>query len=339
MNRNTEGNRLLIGLIGGVALILMTMITAIFLVSRRPIVVVVPSGSAPFNANIPSLATGPLMGGPPVPAAESKPIPEIVVSKMAAAPTLDDPLDPAWNRVAVVEVDLAPQQVAQPVLEKGSVAKLRIQAVRDDRRYVWRLNWDKREVADKSDVAQFTDAAAMQFPLVDGAPYTMGGPALPVRMLYWKATWQKDVDQGFQGLAGIHPNSDSDLYWFAEGKEAHESSGSVDNPKSKQWMIAVQSGNPMVDFQRKHPIEELTAHGFGSGTHVADTPSRGRGKWKDGQWFLVLDRPINKADPLIRRFDSSPDKQLVAFAIWDGSEGNRGGRKQNTNWLPMRITP
>ena len=111
MKRNTEGNRLLIGLIGGVALILMTMITAIFLVSRRPIVVIVPSGGATSNANAPSLATGQSMGGPPATTAEVKPTPEIVVSKMAAAPTLDDPLDPAWNKVAVVEVDLAPQQV------------------------------------------------------------------------------------------------------------------------------------------------------------------------------------------------------------------------------------
>lgn len=147
------------------------------------------------------------MGSPSATTAEVKAIPEIVVSKMGAAPTLDDPLDPAWNKVAVVEVDLAPQQVAQPVLDKGSVAKLRIQAVRDDRRYVWRLNWDKREVADKNDVALFADAAAMQFPLADGAPYTMGGPGLPVCMLYRKATWQKDVDK-----------TDNDLYWFAEGK-------------------------------------------------------------------------------------------------------------------------
>ena len=107
MKDNTEGSRLLVGLVGGVALIVMTMITSIFLVSRRPIVVVVPGGGTPSNASAPSLATGSSMGGTPVPTAEVKPIPEIVVSKIATAPTLDDPLDPAWNRVAIVEVDLA----------------------------------------------------------------------------------------------------------------------------------------------------------------------------------------------------------------------------------------
>jgi hypothetical protein len=33
-----------------------------------------------------------------------------------------------------------------------------------------------------------------------------------------------------------------------------------------------------------------------------------------------------------------PDKQLIAFAVWDGDNANRG-KKQITNWLPMRLQP
>ncbi len=335
MNRDADSNRVLIGIIGGAALIVLTMITAVFLVSRRPIVVVVPAGGA-------------LSGGPMAPAlptssssataaTASKPIPEIAISKVATAPGVDNPFDPIWEKIAVVEVDLAPQQVAQPVLEQVSIVKLRVQAAHDDERYIWRLNWDQPQPIDRSEVASFSDAIAMQFPLVDNAPYTMGGPGLPVRMLYWKAIWQKDVDQGFQGNEKLYPNSEADLYWFAEGKEPHSASGSINNPAAKQWMIAAQSENPMVDFERKHPIEELTAHGFGSGTHVAQTPSRGRGVWRDGQWFVTIDRPIDLDDPLIQRFRNNPVKQMMAFAVWDGKGNNRGGRKQITNWLPMRI--
>jgi hypothetical protein len=337
MNRNRESNRLLIGIIGGAALIVLTMITAIFMVSRRPVVVIVPSGAGAPGAVAPPVGMPPGANAGPA-AAAAMPIPEISISKVAVTPTTDDPLDPQWEKVATVEVDLAPQQVASPGLEKGSISKLRIQAIHDDKRYVWRLSWDKPEIADTSDVAQFTDAVAMQFPLADGAPYTMGGPGMPVRMLYWKAIWQKDVDKGFQGLAGIHPNTDADLYWFSKGEREHDAAGSVDNPQAKQFMVAAQSGNPMVDLNRKSPIEELTAHGFGSSTHVPDSPSRGRGAWKDGKWYVVFDRPIDTKDPLIARFNSTPDKQLIAFAVWDGTGGNRGGRKQITNWLPMRIT-
>jgi DMSO reductase family type II enzyme heme b subunit len=342
MKRDADSNRLLIGIVGGAALILMTMISSIFLVSRRPVVVVVPTGNevaAPV-ALMPAASASAASAAPAASAAASAtplPIPEISISKVASAPTTEDPLDPAWNKVAVVEVALAPQQVAQPTLEQGTVPVLRVQAVRDDNRYVWRLNWDKPQAANIVEVAQFTDAVAMQFPLVDGAPYTMGGPGLPVRMLYWKAAWQKDVDQGFQGLAGVHPNAHYDLYWFAEGEEKHGTKGSTDNDLARQFMVAAQAKNPMADYHRQHPIEELTAHGFGSGTHVGDTPSRGRGVWLDGQWYVVIDRPISTSDPLIERFNAAPDKQLIAFAVWDGDHANRGGKKQITNWVPMRI--
>lgn len=337
MKRDDTNNRLLIGIIGGAALILMTMVTAIFLVSRRPIVVIVPDKQAANAATLPATAGGPASATSP---AEAPP-PEISVSRIVSAPAIDNPLDPAWDKVAVVEVSLAPQQVAQPVLEKGTITKLRVQAVRDDKRYVWRLGWDKPQMAETMDTAKFTDAIAMQFPLADSAPYTMGGPGLPVRMLYWRAAWQKDVDQGFQGLGGLHPNTDSDLYWFAKGKsdsELHAADGSIDNEAAKQWMVAAKSGNPMADYNRKQPVEELTAHGFGSGTHVGDSPTQGRGVWQDGKWYVVFDRPINPKDPLIERFNASPDKQMIAFAVWDGDNANRGGKKQITNWLPMRIS-
>jgi DMSO reductase family type II enzyme heme b subunit len=337
MKRDDASNRLLIGIAGGAGLILMTMVTAIFLVSRRPIVVIVPDRqTAGGGVTLPAAATGPSATASP---AEAPP-PEISVSRIVAAPAIANPLDPAWDKVAVVEVSLAPQQVAQPVLEQATIAKLRVQAVRDDKRYVWRLSWDKSHVADTLDVAKFTDAIAMQFPLVDSAPYTMGGPGLPVRMVYWRAAWQKDVDQGFQGVTGVHPNTDADLYWFAKGKldsDQHAADGSIDNETARQWMVAAKSGNPMADYHRKQPVEELTAHGFGSGTHVADSPTQGRGVWHEGKWYVVFDLPISPKDPLIERFNASPDKQLIAFAVWDGDNANRGGKKQITNWLPMRI--
>jgi DMSO reductase family type II enzyme heme b subunit len=315
----------------------MTMITAIFLVSRRPIVVIVPDKQTGSGVTaLPTTTNGPTIASSPAEA----PAPEISISRLLSAPSIDDPLDPAWDKVAVVEVGLAPQQVAQPILEKGTITKLNIQAVRDDLRFVWRLSWEKPKIADSMDTAVFTDAVAMQFPLADSAPYTMGGPGLPVRMLYWKAAWQKDVDGGFQGVAGMHPNTDADLYWFAKGKtngEQHVADGSTDNEMAKQWMVASQSGNPMADYSRKQPVEELTANGFGSGTHVSHSPSQGRGVWHDGKWYVVLDRPIDPKDPLIERFNAFPDKQMIAFAVWDGDNANRGGKKQITNWLPMRI--
>lgn len=336
MKRDADDNRLLLGAIGGAALILTTIVVAMFMVTRRPVVVITPSQSAASTGTSPSLS-----GGQPAAATPEAPLPKLAVAKVSAVPDSNNPLDPAWDKVAVTEIPIAPQQVAQPVLEKGTVSVLSVQALHDESRYAWRLSWDKPSPAMDIDVGQFTDAVALQFPLVDGAPYTMGGPGLPVRMLYWKAAWQRDVDKGFQGLAALYPNAHYDMYWFSEGKgkEPHAPDGSTDNPHAQQFMVASKSKNPMADYHRKHPIEEMTAHGFGSGTHIDDTISRGRGMWQDGKWFVVIDRPIQAGDPMVERFKSAPDKQLIAFAVWDGDNANRGGKKQISNWIPMTIAP
>jgi hypothetical protein len=333
MKREAESNRLLLGAIGGAALILLLIIAAMFLVTRRPVVVITPGADVAGMAG--AIQSG--AGGPTSDAPTQAPLPELTVAKVTTVPDSNNPLDAAWDKVASVEIPIAPQQVAQPTLEKGTVPVLRVQAMHDDTRYAWRLSWDKTKPAEDVEVGQFTDAVAIQFPLADGAPYTMGGPGLPVRMLYWKAAWQRDVDGGYKGLAALYPNAHSDLYWFAEGKEPHAPDGSTDNPKAQQFVVASKSGNPMTDYHRKHPIEELTAHGFGSGTHVKETISRGRGVWQDNQWHVVIDRPIQAGDPLLDRFKASPDQQMIAFAVWDGDNANRGGKKQISNWVKMKI--
>ncbi len=333
MSSDQTNNRMLMGIIGGAVLILLVMLSSIFIVTRRPVVVVIPADGAG-----PATATGSESTAPAGLSTEAEiPPPTISVSKVSSAPSIDDPLDPFWNKIAPTEVALLPQQVAPPVLASGTIANLEVQAVKDDQRYVWRLSWEQERIADTSDVGEFSDAVAMQFPLSEGAPYTMGGPKMPVRMLYWKAIWQKDVDEGFQDWAKTHPNSDADFYWFAEGEPPYTVDKSFNDPKSKQWLIAASAGNPMANFVRKSPIEEMTAHGFGSSTHISTTPSRGRGTWQDGKWYVVLDRPIASSDPLIKRFNENPNQQLVAFAVWDGSADNRGGRKNITNWSPMKI--
>ena len=70
---------------------------------------------------------------------------------------------------------------------------------------------------------------------------------------------------------------------------------------------------------------------------MPETPSAARGVWKEGHWYVVIDRPINDSDPLIARFNSAAAQQMVAFAVWDGDHGNRGSQKQISNWISMTL--
>ncbi len=342
MAQNND-SKLMILFVGGLFVVTLAMIVVIFIATRRPVVVILPQGGQ--QTTVADLAaTGAAAGtvaGTPETAAAAQPLPEVPVIRVSNAPSVDDPLDATWNQVTQVDVPLEPQLSSEPVLELNdlTVASIGVQAVRDNQRYVWRISWEQPNACYRSNVGEFSDAVALQFPMKDGAPYTMGGPDMPVTMLYWKALWQKDIDEGFQDVSDVYPNLWNDLYWFANTTGPQDITTGFDNESSRVYMTGRAVGNPMSNIARPKPLEELTAHGFGSSTHVSQSTSNARGTWKDGFWYVVFDRPVDAADPLIARFNQNPDQQLIAFAIWDGNTQNRGGRKHITNWIPMRIAP
>ncbi len=334
---NHENQKLLITLIAAIALIVLTMVASIFMVTRRPVVVVIPGGGD--AAGTAQTASLPPPADTAAPAAAA-PLPEVTVSRLPAAPSIDNPLDPAWEQVAAVEIPLQGQQVAEPMLANATVTGVRVQSVRDNDRYLWRLSWAQAEPSTASDFGQFSDAVAIQFPLADGAPYTMGGPDMPVSILYWRALWQKDADEGFQDTVVVKPNAHNDFYWFASQTGPWSADKlAAEEPMARQWLIAHSSGNPMADFARKCPMEEIRAQGFGTSTHAGNSPGKARGRWDQGRWYVVFERPVNEGDPLIARFNLNPQQQLIAFAVWDGQAQNRGGLKSISNWIPMRINP
>jgi hypothetical protein len=332
MTQNND-TRLVPLFIGGLFAIALMMIAVIYVATRRPVVVVVPGLDGGAN-------------GPPIPSAVNEagaatvaaaPLPTISLNRVESIPSLDNPLDPAWEQIAVLDIPLEMQQTAEPMLTQNTVPKVQLQTVYNSERFVWRLSWEQAEPSYKSNVAEFSDAVAIQFPLKEGAPYTMGGPDMPVAMMYWKALWQKDIDEGFQDVTDVYPNSWYDLYWFANDTGPVSVSTAFENKDACPYMAGSAVGNPMSTVHRKQPVQELRAHGFGSSTDVPDSPVTARGAWRDGRWYVVFERPNSDVDPLIKRFFENPEQQMLALAVWDGQAQNRGGRKHITNWIPMRV--
>lgn len=343
MNQNAEKQLSLLFVISSLVIVI-GMVVVIFIATRPPVVVVVPEGAGgqPAAGSAAGGAAGEGTGaatGTGAAAAESALPPTLEIVRVPQAPTLDSPLDPFWQQVAVQTVKLEKQQSAEPMLTEQTVNELRVQAVHDGQRVVWRLSWDQPNPCYRSNVGEFSDAVAMQFPLKDGAPYTMGGPDMPVDILYWKALWQKDVDEGFQDITQVYPNLWVDFYWFANGYGPVSFAEGFQNEMAKSYQSGLTVGNPMSNPNRTKPIEELGAHGYGSSTDMGETPSNARGEWHDGVWYVVIDRPMSPGDRLIQRWQQNPDQQLIAFAVWDGNTDNRGGRKQITNWIPMKVQP
>ncbi len=135
----------------------------------------------------------------------------------------------------------------------GAVEKVEIAALHNGEVLAFRLEWaDGSENRDPNDTTAFSDAAAVLFPVVDGAPaISMGGPKLPVNAWYWRG----DSDaQGRQVVAeGIGTSRTVDVslvhthgVW-----------------KDGRWRVVIARA---LRVQSSEPVVQLDA---GSGAHFA----------------------------------------------------------------------
>ncbi len=247
------------------------------------------------------------------------------------------PLDPAWAFVPSTELPLQRQTITMPMLDEATVASIRLSGLTDGRDVAWRMSWLDPTPDANVDTGRFTDAVALQLPLTGAAAFTMGDSGEPVQILHWKALWQRDVDEHFQDVQDLHPNYWTDLYWFARGSFPFPVPDAFSDPRSHAWFVARQAGNPLADFDRNQPVEELLAEGYGSLSHQKSAVSRGRGVWADGVWTVVISRPLASEDPQDAQMGPG-FPGVIAVAVWDGGAGNVGGRKHWSNWLEYEVS-
>lgn len=233
---------------------------------------------------------------------------------------------------------MMPQQATMPWLAAGTIATLRVQAAHDGSQLAVRCEWLDDTANGIIDSGRFPDAVAIEFPLKEGAPPTMGAKDAPVQLIHWKAIWQKDIDVGYQDVADVHPNIWSDLYWFADPTRPISIRTSFKNPESLKWLVALQAGNPMAVLQRTTPVEEAIAAGWGTLTHQPTSASKGRGLWTAGKWAVVISRPLKTDDASDAQLAAGKATQ-IAFAVWDGGKGQIGGRKHWATWVDLGIAP
>jgi hypothetical protein len=243
-----------------------------------------------------------------------------------------------WAALPAIDVAVTPQVITMPLLEQASIGQVRVQGFVCGGVIAWRMAWADATIDANVDVARFTDAVAIQFPIGRDASFMMGERGKSVQILHWKALWQKDLDEHFQDVQDLHPNYWTDLYWFAEGAFPYAVPAAFTNEKSKAWFVAEQAGNPLAQFDRFDPVEELLAEGFGTLTHQEADVTEGRGEWKDGLWATVFVRPLTTDDALDHQFVRGQRGRL-SVAVWEGSAGNVGGRKHWSDWFEFKVEP
>jgi hypothetical protein len=251
----------------------------------------------------------------------------------------EDPLNPAWALIPGYRVDLLPQNVTPPHLYRTSISHLVVRSLHDGQTIAFHLEWDDGSEDPLEAIDRFRDAVAVQLPLhpEKSPPVTMGAKGNPVHVAQWKASWQRDLERGFQGVEALYPHTYSEV--LSSGPRGARQEG------AESIYPALRVKNPLAERRRRSPVEEFLAEGFGTLTHHPRQEARGKGVYRSGGWSVTIALPM-RGGPDKASLEPGR-KHPVAFALWNGSGradprgemGNSGARKHWAGWVELEIRP
>ena len=254
-----------------------------------------------------------------------------VTNEVVAAPSAALPLDPGdalWDKAREHVAALLLQDLVDPRLMKASTPEVRVRAFTNGSEIGFRLQWLDSRKDDLPGPGLSVDGCAVQMPkTIEKEPPDpqMGKAGRPVEVTFWRADWQAWADGRGDSIRDLYPNAAVDHYPFqAPSLEA----GSAGQREMARRYAPAQALDNRRSGPRESPVEDMVAEGPGTLEPEAGAGSNGKGvRTKDG-WMVVLRRrlPAGLA-PRVRTH--------VAFAIWDGSQGEAGSRKMRTGWIPL----
>lgn len=262
--------------------------------------------------------------------AKPPPLKELVATKVSADLSKPDPSAAYWASAGGGEVTLLAQPMIAPRPEKVTTAALQVQAVHDGKNIAFRLRWKDTEKSEAGRLGEFSDGAALEFPLREGPlpPVMMGAKDMPVHLFHWRAQYQRDKEKGKPTVAELYPNMSIDMYplEFKEAKGGTEAEAEAFSPGRA-------AGNPQA--YAKTGVDEIIAEGFATSSVQDGHGSAGTGVWKDGEWSLVIVRPLAIEGGSTIKVGGQSN---VAFAVWQGGQGEVGSRKSLTMaWTPVKV--
>jgi len=243
---------------------------------------------------------------------------------------------PVWEEVQPVKHPMQRQFLVLPKPADVGVKEVRLQSIHDRTNIAFRLTWKDDTENSRINITNFSDAAALQFPVKkDPLPkYFMGEEGQPVHIIYWKAWRSRDRKEGFQTVKSAYPNMTSDIYNFDYKIEGR---GTAKTEEEKNIFIPGRAAGNPLSFPHDKIVEELTAQGAGTLSSLNIENTRGAAEWKDGVWSVLFVRPLYVDDTMSVRFKSG-EKMPIAIAVWEGSRLEGGGRKAvSAAWAEIRV--
>ena len=237
--------------------------------------------------------------------------------RVEAEPVMDGSA-PEWQSILPIFLPTTSQQVTPP-MGGGAIERIGVRAVHYDERLYVMLEWSDVTPDEASDrYESFSDAAAIQFPAEAGSEVPalcMGQADQAVNIWQWRADQQREPPAlPDNGYVDLYPSTE-DLYFTAR-----------------------QAGNPLSRAEGRVGVANLVAGGFGT-LEVTDRGDlQGNAVYKDGRWMVVFSRPFQPTGDL-QPIIGGVGPIDVAFAVWNGSEGERDGIKSVSAFTRLQVTP
>ena len=260
----------------------------------------------------------------------------IVATRVAKLP--DHPDAGVWRTAPPVDLHLMPLwwRAERP-------EELTVRAVHDGHDLAMLLTWsDPSHDATAMRPQDFRDAAAVAFSLTPDPPFfAMGQPGGPVNIWMWKAERQADLEPAFQDLEKVYPNIGIDSYPNTLRSPLEQPTRHALTLESDPtYVTAWGAGNIVADPTRKSATEDLTAQGFGTlrARPRRDQAVDAQGVYQTGAYRVQLRRALRGAGEGAVSLNPG-DRTPVSFVIWNGSAGDRDGKKSVTIWQELLIEP
>ncbi len=237
------------------------------------------------------------------------------VPKMDRTLEMADGMDLAfWDGQPAVKVNLIYQMTILP-WPKKLVPSVEVRAFRNDSDIYFHLAWTDETSDRLSAPATFADACAVMFPL--------GTNAEPASII-----------MGFLGKSGIwHWKADRDArFWnAATAPTVAPAYSDYYYPFEDEETLAISKDKQVL------PVSDLLSVRVATVSPKPEQRVEGRGLWTNGQWRVVMKRALVPAD-----FDAETDvrfgpdgAKVAAFGVWNGSAGDRGGRKSISEFVQL----
>lgn len=245
-----------------------------------------------------------------------------------------DPFNAAWKNAKSITVNLAGQGVVAPMELNPSVTTLTVKSINNGKDIAFLLIWTDKTKDDIHAVNKFSDAVAIEIPYkpTTDTPITMGSKEYPVLLLKWSASKQRNIEKGYADLPVIEPNSL--VEWYPGAKEPYNYPADWDTKYATDYI-----GGEKVYLRNnlQTSVMEFDAYGYSTATWKNTQEAKGYGTYKDGKWYVVIKRPFKESTSANPEWKPGSNT-LVTFAVWDGSHGERGGRKAlNYSWINLKI--